>query len=62
MVKAQGGLVMTTGQSTYQRFVATRQFCFSPTEITRRAYAPTRDNNRCNIGFTCNERPTNPRN
>ncbi len=61
-VKAQGGLVMTTGQNTYQRFVATHQFCFSPTDVTQPAFAPTRDNARCDIGFTCRDRSANAQN
>jgi hypothetical protein len=43
---------MSTGQHTYERFVASQQFCIRH-EITRPGYAPTRDSPRCQVGYVC---------
>ncbi len=53
-VARAGGIVLGTGGPTYDRFVRDRGFC-APTEFTKAAFAPTRDNPRCFVGYTCFE-------
>lgn len=53
-VARAGGIVLGTGGPTYDRFVRDRRFC-EPTEFTKAAFAPTRDNPRCFVGYTCFE-------
>lgn len=53
-VARQGGIVLGTGGSTYDRFVRDRSFC-EVTEITTRAFVPTRDTPQCFVGYRCKE-------
>jgi hypothetical protein len=55
LVRAQGGIVLSTGEFTYDRYVASGAFC-TPQEVTRRAWAPTADDPQCFIGFQCRSR------
>jgi hypothetical protein len=52
LVRAQGGVVLSTGEFTFDRYVASGAFCL-PQEITRPAFAPTADHPQCRIGFVC---------
>jgi hypothetical protein len=52
LVASRGAIVLTTGQFTYERYVAHRGFC-SIGEVTRPAYAPTLDTPTCSIGYRC---------
>jgi len=54
IVGGAGAIVLGTGGPTYNRFVRDRSFC-EPTEFTRAAFAPTRNDPRCFIGYTCFE-------
>ena len=54
LVARAGGVVLGTGGYTYDRFVAHRGFC-EVTEVTKRAFRPTRDNPACLVGYTCIE-------
>lgn len=54
-VKKKGSAVMNTGPNTYDRFVASRQFCVSQKQFLLRAFVPTKDNKSCHIGYTCQE-------
>ncbi len=54
-VAKAGAIVLTTGQFTYERFVATSAFCL-PGEITEAGIAPTTDNPQCDLGYTCRQR------
>ncbi|GBU18592.1 MULTISPECIES: hypothetical protein [Methylobacterium] len=54
VVTRAGGIVLGTGGPTYDRFVANRSFC-EATEYAKAAYAPTRTDPRCFIGYTCYE-------
>ena len=54
LVQRRGALVLGTGGQTFDRFVRDRSFC-EVTEIAKRAFAPTRDNPACPIGYTCYE-------
>ncbi len=51
-VQRAGGIVLSTGTHTYERFVKSRFYC-ELNQTIRRQYVPTRDNNRCNIGYKC---------
>lgn len=53
-VASRGATVVGTGGQTYDRFVRDRSFC-QPTEAIRSAFAPTRDNPGCFIGYRCIE-------
>jgi hypothetical protein len=57
-VARAGAIVLSTGEHTYDRFVAQIGFCL-PGQVTRQAYAPTSDNPTCAIGYTCQGRRTN---
>ena len=54
LVLSRGAVVMSTGQHTYARFVATAQFC-QRSEILDRAWVSTGDGTRCDVGFVCKE-------
>lgn len=54
LVRAHGAAVLGTGGATYDRFVSDRRFC-APTEVLKRAFAPTRTDRQCLIGFKCYE-------
>lgn len=53
-VARAGGIVLGTGGATYDRFVRDRGFC-EVTEITTRAFVPTRDTPQCFVGYRCKE-------
>ncbi|MGH6926611.1 MAG: hypothetical protein ACRED5_23025 [Propylenella sp.] len=53
-VASYGAAVLTTGEFTYDRFVAHNGFCL-PTETVKPAYAPTFDAESCNLGYVCEE-------
>ena len=55
LIASRGAVVMSTGQFTFDRFVANASFC-TREEVTRRAYTPTGDNPRCALGLRCEPR------
>ncbi|MCA1244497.1 hypothetical protein LC092_18790 [Stappia stellulata] len=52
MVAQRGAVVMTTGQYTYQRFVAGPRWC-DHWEVVRPEVASTRDTQSCVVGYIC---------
>lgn len=54
-VRSRGAIVLSTGGHTYDRFVASRQFC-TPEEETVPTWAPTRDAAQCMVGYRCEMR------
>jgi hypothetical protein len=60
-VASYGAAVLTTGEFTYDRFVAHLGFCL-PTEAVKPAYAPTIDTESCNLGYVCEEERRIPQN
>jgi hypothetical protein len=52
VVDAQGAVVLSTGPTTYDRYVASKSFCQFD-EILRPAFVPTADNPQCFIGYYC---------
>ncbi len=59
IVRARGAVVFTTGQFTYDRFVADQRFC-SFDEETIPTWAPTRDARQCMVGYRCEQRRSFP--
>lgn len=54
LVQRAGGIVLTTGPHTYDRFVKDRRFCQS-TEVTKPEWVRTADDPQCFIGYSCRE-------
>lgn len=54
-VARAGAIVLSTGEHTYDRFVATGAFCL-PGEITEAGVAPTLDSPACQVGYVCRTR------
>lgn len=52
LVARRGAVVMTTGQHTYERFVAGPRWC-DHWETVRPAQVRTRDTSRCIVGYIC---------
>lgn len=53
-VAKAGAIVLTTGEFTYERFVATGTFCL-PGELTEPGIAPTTDSPNCQVGYVCRQ-------
>ena len=53
-VARAGAIVLTTGEHTYERFVAASTFCLGG-EVTEPGLAPTVDSERCQVGYVCRE-------
>jgi hypothetical protein len=51
-VARAGAIVLSTGAHTYERFVASIQFCMRR-ELTEPGIAPTLDSRRCQVGYVC---------
>jgi hypothetical protein len=51
-VTRAGAITLSTGPYTYDRFVASVQYC-QLRQQTEPAYAPTRDSAQCQVGFRC---------
>ncbi|MCK7614142.1 hypothetical protein [Roseibium sediminicola] len=56
LIQQRGGVVLSTGRYTFDRYVANRNFC-QHGEVTQRDYVPTRDNNRCMVWRCVNPQP-----
>jgi hypothetical protein len=52
LVLLNGARVISTSPQTYDRFVATRNYC-AQGETTKPAWVQTADNPQCFIGYTC---------
>jgi hypothetical protein len=52
LVASQGAVVLSTGEFTYQRYVATPGHCLVG-EGASTGYAPTQDMPRCRVGWIC---------
>lgn len=55
LIERSGAAVVTTGPSTYERFVATAAYCIHG-ESLRPAWIATADERQCPIGWTCEDR------
>jgi len=56
-IQQNKAIVMSTSQYTYTRIVSNQGSC-SPSQTTKRLYAPTVDNPKCQVGNECRERTT----
>ena len=54
VVERNGAIVLSTGQHTYDRFLAAGVRCPLP-DVPRLTYVPTRDEAQCPIGYTCRQ-------
>jgi hypothetical protein len=54
-VAKAGAIVLTTGEFTYERFVAATTFCLGG-ETAERGMAPTADSPSCSVGYICRPR------
>lgn len=52
LVTRQHAIVLSTGPTTYDRYVADEGFCQSD-EVGRAAFVPAADNSQCFIGYYC---------
>ncbi len=52
IVSTRGAIVLSTGASTYDRYVASRRYC-ERDEINKPAWVPTADERQCFIGYLC---------
>lgn len=52
IVRQSGAIVLSTGGNTFDRFVASRQFC-GPDEEQIATWAPTADTPQCLVGSRC---------
>lgn len=50
LIDQRGGVVLTTGRHTYDRYVRDRRFCMME-EIVRQVSIATRDTNRCRVNL-----------
>lgn len=57
LVARQGAIVLGTGSSTFDRYVASRSFC-TVDDIIQPGFVPTVDNPNCFIGYYCAPRDT----
>jgi hypothetical protein len=51
-VARAGAIVLTTGEHTYERFVAANTFCLGG-ERVEDGVAPTADSEQCKVGYIC---------
>jgi hypothetical protein len=58
MVRARGAVVLSTGPTTYDRYVRDRSFC-QVSETLEPAWVRASDSGQCFIGYTCREFPVN---
>lgn len=52
MVRANGYVLIPTGNGNAQRYVLDQRYC-AEGQVTKPAWVPTDDNPRCFIGYTC---------
>ena len=59
IVEANGAIVLSTSQTTYDRFVHDRRFCAYGESVVA-AFVPTRETPSCLIGYTCRSQEYEP--
>ncbi|MCF6321428.1 MAG: hypothetical protein L3J32_06620 [Rhizobiaceae bacterium] len=55
LVQSRGAVILSTGRFTYDKFVKNHAYCNINEDIIR-AFVPTTDTNRCNVGFICKDK------
>jgi hypothetical protein len=53
LVKQRGSVVLTTGPTTFDKFVADARYCLPQTNSVRAKFAPTKDDPKCPVGNRC---------
>jgi len=53
LVKKSGSIVMSTGPTTFEKFVSNGSYCMPQTSQVRAKFAPTKDDQKCAVGFRC---------
>ncbi|WP_305987662.1 hypothetical protein [Roseibium sp. MMSF_3544] len=53
LVKQRGSVIMTTGPTTFDTFIADVRYCMPQTNQMRPKFAPTLDNPKCAVGNRC---------
>lgn len=56
LIEQRGAIVLSTGPDLYDRYVSREGLCYTGT-YARPAWAPTRDNPQCAIGYYCSANP-----
>lgn len=59
MVKQRGTIVMSTGPTTYETFVADARYCVPRASSVRARFAPTKDDPKCPVGNRCYQNRNN---
>lgn len=57
LVKKSKAITLSTGKHTYKRFVGNANSCGSD-QRAGRGTAPTKDNQRCPVGYICRPKPS----
>ena len=52
VVQSRGAAVLSTGGSTFDRFVRDQSFCFHG-QVLKATFVPTVNNSQCLVGFRC---------
>jgi hypothetical protein len=52
LVASEGAIVLSTGPTTYDRYVAAANQCML-SEVTEPVWVPTADTSQCPIGYRC---------
>ncbi len=55
LVFQSGSVVLTTGEHTFDRYIAGQGRC-ETSSVKRRAWIATQDTNKCQVGFICVKR------
>jgi hypothetical protein len=55
LVQSRGAVLLSTGNYTYDKFVRNHAYC-NIDEALKRAYVPTGDQRRCNVGYICKDK------
>lgn len=53
LVEKSGSIVMSTGTTTFEKFVSNGSYCVPQTRQVRALFAPTRDDPKCPVGYRC---------
>ncbi|PVB60263.1 hypothetical protein DCO57_18090 [Labrenzia sp. 011] len=59
LVKQRGAVVMSTGPTTYETFVADARYCVPRANSVRARFAPTKDDAKCPVGYRCYQNRNN---
>ena len=55
LVQSKGAILFSTGNYTYDKYVKNHAYC-NVDEALKRAFVPTADQRRCNVGYICKDK------